>query len=389
MRQFFHPLLTLALLAATACAAEPGAEAGDGAELVPASAATLFDQAAVCDNIFKRHTAIREADLRDGVLRWGCGDVPGVTGKDLGQEYCEYKAMQGGKVVRSGAELKSGQKLSCVFSSVYMDCNGWGVDNTSYAGDLAKDMSKPENLNATVDATAMVMKVGFNSRAAAEALIKDCAANAKKSALNTKQLVNEERQAACYEASTKNTKEAAKLRTLCRSTKGDWLADEKKWTSVKALGARIAVAGEANFEWQRDLTACLRTGDTKIKGVTWRNSDPMICSRVVRAAAECDAKYVSIPLDFKGFVFTGWTNRQVPAGCRKAKRAGADYDNMVICDATTSELEDIGLNPTFSSDLNEFCRTRFAKDLVMQAPLRLLTTSATSVTPFCKAYSGK
>jgi hypothetical protein len=374
----------VATFVATACeTAEPQSETADDQELVPKVAETLFDQAGVCDQIFNRHKAIRDQDLKDGVIRWACGDVNGVTGTDLGQEYCEYKATSGGRLVAKATDIKTGEKFSCVFTSVYRDCKGWDTPETgAYGNDLAKVLAAKDNLNvATADPKLTVMKLGANSRGAADALIRDCANNSSNAPKN------EERQAACYEVALKNKSKISTMKTLCRSKDLKWLDDEARWKKVQAQGAKIAAPGDANYEWQRDLIACLRTGHDSIKGVPWRNSDPMICARTVRAAAECKATYSQIPTALDGFIFTGWKNRALPAGCRKAKKDGKDYDHMVICDLTTSEQSNLAFHAK-ANDLNEFCRTRFAQDVVMMAPIRAVTKSSEKATPFCSAYAG-
>jgi len=366
-------------MALAGCVDTAGVEVGDDQELVPASATTLFDQAGICDQIFKRHAAIRDADLTDGVLRWGCGDVPGVTQDDLGQEYCEYKPVSGGKIVKTAADLKPGAKLSCVFTSVYQDVKGYGTAETpKYIGELAKALTTKENLNAaSVDAAAVGMAVGFNSRGAATALIVDCAKNANKAPLD------EPRQAACYEAFAKGGANASKLKTACR---GKVLTDKTKWAAVEKLGAKVAKPGDANYEWQRDVAACLRT--KAAKGITWRNSDPMICTRVTRAVNECAVQYNPIPNTVDGFTFTGWTNRALPQGCRFAKVKAADYPNLVICEASVGEIDDLPTNMAWSSNLNQFCHDRFSNDLVMMAPLRALQKTGKADGGFCSTYQG-
>lgn len=91
--------LAAAFLFAAPLAVGCGAEApitGDEDNIVPADAATLFDQAGVCDAILERHATVRDTDLKDGSIRWNCGDVAGVTASDRGQEYCEYNAVSKG-----------------------------------------------------------------------------------------------------------------------------------------------------------------------------------------------------------------------------------------------------------------------------------------------------
>jgi hypothetical protein len=357
------------------CSSSDNAKTGDDQEAVPEGPGNLFDQAELCDKNFQRHAAIREADLRDGLLRWACGDVPGVTGKDLGQEYCEYKAVSAGKIVTRASDVKG--KLSCVFTSVYTDVKRGPTgqfkptEQAEYTKKLADALSAKENLAATADPAMAVMKVGFNSRNAAADLIEKCKTDAPLTP-------NELRQAACYEASKGNADKAADLKKACR---GQDLSKDAKWAVAEKLGARVAQLGDQNYEGQRDIAACLRTHKhfcaSPTNCTSWRNSDPMICARVTRAAGECGVDYVkypgTIPAAVDGFFFTGWTNRALPPGCRKAKVDGKDYDHLVICEASQAEVEDLETNPAWANDLQQFCRDRFANDLVMMAPLRAIS----------------
>ena len=365
------------MLAIAGCAASgSGADTGDEQDVVPQEAKTFFDQAGVCDAVFQRHAAIRESDMRDGLLRWECGDVPGVTGTDLGQEYCEYRATSGGKVVARTSELKDG-KLACLFTAVYADVKSTDAETTKYGKTLADALADPANLGAAADPELPVMKVGFNSRSAATSLIHDCEHNANGAP------ADEARQAACYDAFVheKDAKKKAQLQTACR---GKNLTPDAAFQKVQALGVKVAVPGDANYEFQRDIAACLRT--KAAKGVTWRNSDPMICARVSRAVHECKVDFAPIPDTIEGFTFTGWTNRAIPAGCRYAKVDGKDYAHLVICEASSADVDDLDTNPAWKDNLQQFCHDRFANDLVMQAPIRALQRSGTQDGAFCKLF---
>lgn len=366
--------------------ASPVAEAGDDQQLVPASTKNHYDQAAVCDGIFKRHAGIRELDLKEGVLRWSCGDVNGVTGTDLGQEYCEYKATAGGKVVKAFADIKkNGGKLQCLFTSVYKDVKGYDSPaSLNHATGLAADMKDPKNLGAAIDPKAIFMQVGFNSRGAATALIVDCATNATKD-LATLQL-NEQRQAACYFAGVLKPANVAKLKAACRDRDLSTTKEAKNWAAAEKLGAKVLQPGEADYERYRDIAACLRT--QAAAGITWRNSDPMICTRVTRAVNECAVQFNAIPEAYDGFTFSTWTSRKaLPSGCRFALVKGLPSPNLVICEASASEIEKIQFKPNQVNDLNEFCKERFSRDLVMEAPLRALQKAGKSEGPFCSTYN--
>lgn len=375
-------IASVASFAGFGCSANTDDDAvtGEDQEVVPESAKTPFDQAPVCAKIFDRHKTIKDPDLKGGFIRWACGDVPGVTGVDRGQEYCEYQAVSSGKKVNAASELKAGQPLFCLFSSVYADVKGTETASETYSKTLATALSAKENLNATCDYPLSIMHVGFNSRGAATDLVQQCA--------GTTTVLNELRQTACWQAGVANPANASKLRTLCR---GKNLVDEVRWKKAEALGAKVVVdAKDPNFETQHDIAGCIST--LKYFPTTaWRNSDPTICARVTRATTECSCKYNAIPDAVEGFTFTGWTNSALPTGCRYAKVAGKDYQHLVICQASTAETEDLALNPAYANDLQEFCHQRFANDLVMQAPLRALQKPSTCKTEssFCSAYGGQ
>jgi hypothetical protein len=375
--------MSTALAAGCSSSDDDQADVPDEQDLVPESAKTLYDQVGVCENAFNRHAAIKVGDLHDGLLRWACGDVPGVTGKDLGQEYCEYKAVQNGKIVKRASELEEGKRLSCVFTSVFADVKATPPEIDAHAKRLASALRDQGNLGAFTDSQITVMHGEFNARGAATALIRDCAKNAKGAP------PDEERQVACFLATVdKKTsfENKKKLRGLCR---GKDLGDEARWRNVQKLGAKVITDDrDPQFERHRDLASCIRT--RAAGGIDWRNSDPMICSRVTRAVAECKTFFVAVPDEVDGFTFTGWINRGLPPGCRRAKVDGKDYNHIVICDASAGETEDIPTNPEWSNDLRAFCRERFGNDLVMQAPLRALQKSEPrSDTKFCALYTGK
>src|SRR5262249_46319347 len=151
---------------------------------------------------------------------------------------------------------------------------------------------------------------------------------------------------ACYQASLVGGSKGGKLRELCR---GHDLSDAARWKQVQALGAAILKPGATGYEGQRDIIGCLAT--ERARGLTWRNSDPMICGRVTRASAECKCDYVDIPTSVDGFAFTGWTNDSLPTGCRYAKVGGAAYPQIVICDVSQSEIDDLDANEAWRDNL--------------------------------------
>ncbi len=114
----------------------------------------------------------------------------------------------------------------------------------------------------------------------------------------------------------------------------------------------------------------------------------MICSRTFRSASECSCKFNAVPAAVNGFPFVGWVDEQIPSGCRLAKVGGEDYPFLVICDVSAQEVSDIPLNANWSRNVGNFCKDRFAKDLVLTLPLRDLqkTGSCAETAGFCDDY---
>jgi hypothetical protein len=342
------------------------------AAATPANPSTPFALAESCVRMFKRHESVKEIDMEEGVIRWGCGDVPGVTNDDLGQEYCEYQAVQDGAIKKKPTEISpTGGPVSCVFTSVF---TGAGQDTM-----LKAAMAAPENLGTPALSSQIVqMKKGFNSRGAATTLIRDCA-NASSSGLDGRLRV-----AACYQAYSKATGEAqAQLATVCKGN----LTVQANWDQAVALGVKIAAANEEGFEQQRDISSCMAVRNA---GLPWRNSDPMICSRTARSTNECGCKWNPVPSDLMGIPFVGWVDDQLPTGCRPAKVNGQDYPFITICEVTAQEIADLPLNPLYAGNIGNFCHDRFAMDLVMKLPLRTLQVSGScQENPgFCDEYMG-
>jgi hypothetical protein len=335
----------------------------------PSDPGTPFGLAQSCGRLYKRHQSVRQADIQQGFIRWGCGDVAGVTDPDLGQEYCEYQAVQNGKIVRKSSELTTGD-VSCVFTAVF---TGAGE-----ATALKAAMADPANLGVAAQQNGIVeMQKGFNSRGAATQLVSDCSRQPTATEA-TKRL----RLAACAQAFAAGGPNAAQLEAKCKNGN---VSDAATWSEIEALGAKIAVAGDANFEEQRDMANCM---NVRGNGVAWRNSDPMICGRVGRSAGECSCRFGAVPNALKGFPFTGWVDDQLPTGCRLAKVANADYPFVAICPVTDQEVSDIPLNPKYVNSIANFCHDRFGVDLVMKLPLRALQQTGTCSTTagFCKDY---
>jgi hypothetical protein len=314
--------------------------------------------------------------MKDGSIRWACADVPGVTGADLGQEYCEYHAVQGGTVVAKGSDIASGKPLQCVFTGVF---DGAGLESQ-----LRAAMAVPANLGAAVTADSIVqMQHDVNGSDDATGLLSDCT-NAGNDASSATQRL---RATACYQAfaaKPAGDADAARLQTLCKVSGS---ISDASWTTVEALGAKILAATDSGFDAQRDLANCLSVRNA---GEPWRNSDAMICGRISRAANECGCRYNDVPDSVHGFSFVGWVNDRLPDACRYAKVDGHDEPSLVICDATAAEIADIPLNADWNRDVASFCNTRFASQLVMKAPVRALQKAGSCAdhVGFCHAYLG-
>lgn len=275
-RRSFASLLSVGLcsLLAAACSAEAGDIGDVEGDFTPDNRATApissFEQAATCDSLFKDRAASRDADLAEGVLRWKCGDVAGVTmskcedklellrqaeeqgqnGADrkrddtlglcedgLGQEYCEYNAMARGEIVNSPSAaskvgLKDSDVVECLFNGVYSDV----TEETSshYREMLGKTMVSSNALrglsaDTTLEPRASGMRQGVNSRGAADTLLADCAHLATQTSHkdgdgkivdHKAKWADAQRQTACYrmwaETQAKGNKALAdKLATAC------------------------------------------------------------------------------------------------------------------------------------------------------------------------------
>jgi hypothetical protein len=410
----FTLLSAVSTVIAVGCNSGPAAPS-NGAEqdIIPVAKENLFDQAEVCSLILKRHEVVRSVDMKDGSIRWNCADVPGVTSIDIakcqakrkavqdlnakgasqeeitnatmdarrecqgfGQEYCEYTAVANGKPITKLSEA-SGAPIQCVFTSLFKDTQGSEA--------LQQAMAAKENLGVAATANSIVhMQVGFNSRGAATALFEDCH-EAGQRASHEKELVNEARQAACWQASVADPSKKDALAAACRDKD---LSDDTAWKPAEDLGAKVLDPSAPGYDQQKDLAACL--GVKRGNGVTWRNSDNMICLRVLRGADECSCNWNELPDALTGFSLVGWTNDKLPQGCRYAKVDGKDHDNIAICDVTASEADDLVGGPQ-ENDLQAFCHDRFSKDIVMRAPARavMVPNSCTGTGKYCSDFQGK
>ncbi len=339
------------------------------AAATPSEPTNKFALAGTCSRLFKRHESVRPIDLEQGVIRWGCGDVPGVTDPDLGQEYCEYQAVQGGRIVKKPSDLTTGP-VTCVFTSVFKGA-GQGEH-------LRPQMADEQNLGAPAASEAIVqMQHRFNTRSAAIDLINACSSRGAESSMAPRARI-----AACYQAYEAGGPGAERLKELCKNT-----LTEAGWAEAQQLGAKLFAPGEAGYETQRDIAACMSVTGA---GVSWRNSDPMICSRVARTAGECSCRFNSIPTSIVGLPFTGWIDDQIPSSCRLAVVDGAPYPYIALCTLSDQEVSDLPLDPQYSRAIANYCHDRFGKDLVMKLPLRALQKegSCNETAGFCSEYMG-
>jgi hypothetical protein len=408
-------LVGAALLAGVGCSAaatEDDSEEGAGAS-TPASTDIVFEQVKTCDNLFKDRAAFRDVDLQEGVLRWKCGDVDGVTiskceddlallaaeeakgnvdqqrretlsacGNGYGQEYCEYNAVAKGNIVngvKTAAALKDADVVQCVFTSVQSDFKGTLSNPETFANDLSSKV-KPQLISAERIPEGRVagMKQGVNSRGAADTLINDCAELAKGG--EKSYALNADRQVLCYNAWSAATADAkATLETAC---KGVDLSNDAAWAKVGIKATELTDA-------DHDLASCTMVLNAKHGGVPWRNSDPTICARSYRAARECNVSFKAIGAvapTFPGFSMQGWTNRSVlPTGCKYATLDSNPYSNVVIC---TAGAQDVKNYRTQKKPLQTLCRDKFGINVAMQAPIGALAnlSAAKEETAFCKAF---
>jgi hypothetical protein len=337
-----------------------GVDVGEG-NLTPAAPKNTDDQRKLCTDRVKENGAFRNADLSVGVIRWKCGDVRGVNGTDLGQEYCEFHAVQEGKVVDKAA--KSGikpAKVECLFTSVYRDVKGnaGGDPNQKYGAFLNEQLTEGANnlkdakgvkLQSLGDNPLSVMNGRFNTRDAATALLRDCT-----------------------KATTTN---AARVNAA---------SDE---VICDADGSRCSSA--------RDVEACTLIENN---GVGWRNSDPVICGRAARGAL-CGASYAALPGALDGFLMTDWKadlgqavklwtgqSSQAPGApdnCRYATVNGKPYLHMMICTPTTTQVT----NPKYEGQLQQMCSDVFGPQIAMTAPLGLVTTPGPDAAGFCTDFN--
>ncbi|HSO33697.1 MAG TPA: hypothetical protein VLT33_14285, partial [Labilithrix sp.] len=393
-------LVTAALLAGVGCSAAPEEE-GTGDDDVVTGASTppqnsiVFEQVKTCDNLFKDRAAFRDVDLQEGVLRWKCGDVDGVSiskceddlallaaeeakgsvtterrqalsqcGNGYGQEYCEYNAVAKGNVVngvKSAKDLKDADVVQCVFTSVHSDFKGKLANTEAFADDLSSKL-KPQLVAAgrIPEGRVSGMKQGVNSRGAADTLINDCANLAKGG--ETSYAKDADRQVLCYNAWAKATTPAdkAKYETAC---KGIDLSNDTAWAKTGIKATELTDA-------DHDLASCTMVLHAKNGGVSWRNSDPTICARSYRAARECNVDFKQIGAvapTFAGFSMQGWTNRDtLPTGCKYATLAESPYANVVIC---TAGAQDVKNYRTQKKPLQTLCRDKFGVNVAMQAPI--------------------
>lgn len=408
MKTFFRILITLPILGSLAgCLAETGDEedTDDVTEaLEPPAAKVAFDEAQICDVRLSDKAAFRDVDLEQGVLRWKCGDVPGVTIPHLGQEYCEYHAVSGGNVVDRNADLKklpAGAKVSCVFTSVFSDVKGWkSPANETFEARLADELARPANLGVRAKSTDFArMQSGVNGRAAASILVDDCQDHAKKPQFNLKA----SRATACYRAAKARGANGALDPRLVKLCRGVDLSNAKAWARVVRAGVSLARQGEADYETERDIASCTRAVFLGDKAVPWRNSDPSICGRIGRAVEECDASFPdddkqgngAVPSAALGFTLTGWANRRLPVGCRHAKvdldgnGTTEPFRHLVICDVNADVVDKARTSLAPLDPQDAFCNELFGRDIAVQAPIRAIASDQGSAnTPFCKKFRG-
>jgi hypothetical protein len=362
-------------------------ESGDGA-LTPCNnpaapqgscPETVEQQRPICAQREAENGAFRDQDLDTGVVRWKCGDVTGVTNIDLGQEYCEFHAMQAGTIVDTAprSEVKADQ-VECLFTAVYNDVKDdrGGPQTIAFGNKLNKALTEePGNLKnakgvtlpmalAAQDRDDKVIKPGpnplsvmnglFNARGAAVDLVQQCGDLAKQDA-NAKRI------------------NAADDSLKC-----------------KADGSGCVSA--------RDVEACTLVTEA---GAGWRNSDPIICSRAARGAL-CGADYSDAGTKFAkldGFIMTDWKADLAqavklwtgasseaptpPQACRYATVDGKPYLHMMICTPSAAQVN----NPKYEGRLEQMCSDTFGPSIAMTAPIGLVAKLGTDQPGFCAEFN--
>jgi hypothetical protein len=376
------------------CSSGPDDEGVAEGAATPAEASTLFDQVRVCDGHVRFKAGVRVADLEAGVVRWKCGDVAGVDlsdgNNDFGQEYCEYHALLDGKNIdlQDRPDNSATKPVQCVYTSNWADAD---VDVPA----LQKGLQTALKASSQPGRENVKMQIGFNSRQAAKVLVDDCNRLA-----NATPMTNAERQTACFTA-FKNAPDAAakgKLRAACR---GVDLSDQKKWEAAQALGAKDinAQTGDEQ-EVERDIAYCAHSFDVVQSKpgavVLWRNSDPSICGRVLRAKIECGDNFGDLNSAkdlLTGFKLSSWADKvdldpNTPAikpdpRCEFVK-VGTNADHVMIC--TPSEAE-VAKAKTDKKPMQALCNELFGESIAMGAPVGALASKGTKTeTPFCKAF---
>jgi hypothetical protein len=282
---------------------------------------------------------------------------------DLGQEYCEFHAVQEGGVVDKVAKSNvKPAKVECLFTGVYADVKGnpGGSENQGYGQVLNKALTdgdgnlkdaKGASLPALGQNPFAVMNGRFNSRGAATALLQDCQA------------------AAGVAADAKRVNDAS---------------DE-----VKCSGDGSGCASA------RDIEACTLIVD---HGVGWRNSDPVICGRAARGAL-CGDSYSPLPPALEGFLMTAWDANvgdaasywagksdkapSPPDKCRYAKVNGRSYLHLLICDPDDTMVT----NPKYEGNLQQMCSDVFGPKIAMTAPVGAVAKIGGGSDAFCSEFN--
>src|SRR4051812_5419881 len=105
-------IASVLVLGLVACASTTEDISSSEDAITPAAAKNDWELAGLCAENIARQSAVRPQELAGGLIRWQCGDRPGVDGEnDRGQEYCEYFAVSGGKRINSIAKADPSKPL--------------------------------------------------------------------------------------------------------------------------------------------------------------------------------------------------------------------------------------------------------------------------------------
>ncbi|HLU65406.1 MAG TPA: hypothetical protein VKZ63_03995 [Kofleriaceae bacterium] len=324
------PLLgaLVALGAPAGCASDGGGEGPDCSGLkcdIPEG-----EDADLC--ALRREDAFNENQIAftREFLRWSCNDVPGVTGADRGQEYCEYFAIAQLPPASADAEPPPPAVLG----------RNLGPDYTHGTTPVSLELTYEQIVALESDPTAVVGQCVFTSwNSDIPGPVPACDEAGCPEVLGVP--VAEEDFRMKFDV---NSMEAGKL-----LVEDCWVADR---------------AGEED-----DFTrGCMLNAE--INDTAFRKSDTTVCAATVRLA-ECGCEPTGptgfseliSPEERRGFPLGTWSSvAELPAGCHFVD-LGDGSQTVVTCDLAAGDVLDYAL------DLKARCQTLYADNVVVHVPM--------------------